>query len=605
MRKISVFKPFIYLALVVAVVSLACSGGGSQPAVPDEPAQTAEPAPVKTQAPMKTTAPEEPAQPEGLITDLGEAEKAVVLIEMEGTYVDPEVGLQVNAGGTGTGFIIDPEGIAVTNNHVVTGAALVRVYMNGESSPRNAKVLGVSECSDLAVIDIDGDGYPYLQWLDGDIKAATDIFAAGYPGSVAGKDYTITEGIVSTPSTSLDSVWASVSDVIKHTAKVNPGNSGGPLLTQDAQVVGVNYATVSSTDENYSISKDIAADLVEKLRNGEGQDTIGVNGVAVTGELNGEPLSGIWVRSVESGSPADQAGLTGGDIIYQLEGEVLATDGTFQSYCDILKSHNPSDTLSMRVIRFNTGEVLDGQLNGRQLETAFVFGQSSGDNSNTSGDNSNTSGENTNTSGENTNSGQANPNASEPGELYYYNDFSGELGDWEYFLLKGNENDFTNEVAGGKFRTEITARDTWVYYIYKDYIYTNTQLEITSENLGANTNYVGLVCRYSDRGWYELNVLNTGEYFVYGYDSANDRLRLLYNGGSTLIETGKSTNTYTFVCDGDQLTVGINGVEVRTISMKLQGMPFLEEGQVGLSVSSGNPLPVIVELDDFRVGVPY
>jgi len=90
----------------------------------------------------------------------------------------------------------------------------------------------------------------------------------------------------------------------------------------------------------------------------------------------------------------------------------------------------------------------------------------------------------------------------------------------------GESAGFSNEVTGGKFRTEITARDTWVYYTYNDYIYTNTQLEITAENLGANTNYVGLVCRYSDSGWYELNVLNTGEYFVYGYDTANQRLRL-------------------------------------------------------------------------------
>jgi len=66
--------------------------------------------------------------------------------------------------GSGSGFIIDPGGIAVTNNHVVTGAARIKVYFSGSEKAYNARILGVSECSDLAVIDIEGDGYPYLDW---------------------------------------------------------------------------------------------------------------------------------------------------------------------------------------------------------------------------------------------------------------------------------------------------------------------------------------------------------------------------------------------------------------------------------------------------------
>jgi serine protease Do len=97
-----------------------------------------------------------------------------------------------------------------------------------------------------------------------------------------------------------------------------------------------------------------------------------VNGQAVT---DGESLSGIWVASVDSGSPADEAGVTGGDIITSLENFVLATDGTMADYCDVLRSHSADDTLAIEVLRFSTEEILEGQLNGRALETSFSFAQ--------------------------------------------------------------------------------------------------------------------------------------------------------------------------------------------------------------------------------------
>ncbi|MGH2545223.1 MAG: PDZ domain-containing protein, partial [Ardenticatenaceae bacterium] len=86
-------------------------------------------------------------------------------------------------------------------------------------------------------------------------------------------------------------------------------------------------------------------------------------------------LTGIWVSSVESGSPADGAGVEAGDIILSLEGLVLATDGTMADYCDILRSRNRDDTMNVEVLRYATEEVLEGQLNGRALEPSFSFAQ--------------------------------------------------------------------------------------------------------------------------------------------------------------------------------------------------------------------------------------
>ncbi|MEA2057535.1 MAG: trypsin-like peptidase domain-containing protein, partial [Actinomycetota bacterium] len=152
-------------AVAVASLLLAagCSGGSggddTTTTTADEGTETSTTVTTTTEGTTTTT-----AAASGAVSDLEGVRAAVVRIVGEGSFVDPEVGEVYNQSGTGSGFIIDPSGLAVTNNHVVTGAAFLRVYVEGEEEPRNAKVLGVSECSDLAVIDIDGDGFPYLDW---------------------------------------------------------------------------------------------------------------------------------------------------------------------------------------------------------------------------------------------------------------------------------------------------------------------------------------------------------------------------------------------------------------------------------------------------------
>jgi serine protease Do len=306
----------------------------------------------------------------GAVSRIEDVKTAVIQIEAEGTFVDPEIGTIYNAGGRGSGFIIDPSGIAVTNNHVVTGAALLKVWVGGESEPRNARVLGASECGDLAVIDIEGEGFPYLEWFGGNVDVGLDVYAAGFP--LGDPEYTLTRGIVSKANANGESSWASVDGVIEHDATINPGNSGGPLVTADGQIVAINYAGQSETNQYFSIAQAQALPVIDQLRQGKDYLSIGVNGEAVN---NGDGLSGIWVSSVKSGSPADEAGVKGGDIITRIENLVLAVDGTMADYCDILRSHTPEDKLAIEVLRFNTQEVLEGQLNGRVMEQTFSFAQ--------------------------------------------------------------------------------------------------------------------------------------------------------------------------------------------------------------------------------------
>ncbi len=302
---------------------------------------------------------------------------ATIRIVAKGSFVDPEVGTMLNTAGSGSGFIVDPSGIAVTNNHVVTGAALLTVYIGGEDTPYNARVLGVSECSDLAVIDIEGDGYPYLEWFDGDVNVGMDVFAAGFP--LGDPEYSLTKGIISKEKTAGETPWSSVDQVLEHDAVINPGSSGGPLVTEDGKVVGVNYLKSAASQfvaaQYFAISSSKAQSLIQTLRSGQSVDSIGINGEAIN---NGEGLSGIWVSSVESGSPADNAGVKGGDIILSLEGLVLATDYTMSHYCDILRTHQADDVLTLSVLRFASQEVLEGQLNGRALESSYSFGTNLG-----------------------------------------------------------------------------------------------------------------------------------------------------------------------------------------------------------------------------------
>jgi serine protease Do len=371
------FLSFSWILLVFLIVSLACSAGQPTPA-PQEPVVTLEAVTVATEdipppmeeAPLSTESPSAPIQM-GAVSSLEDVEKAVVRIVAEGSFVDPEVGWIVDVGGSGTGFIIDPSGIAVTNNHVVTGAALLKVYITGETRPRNAKILGVSECSDLAIIDIDGDDFPYLNWYDGDVKVGLKVFAAGFP--LGDPQYTLTDGIVSKSTADGETSWASVDSVIEHSAKINPGNSGGPLVSENGEVIGVNYAVVSSTDQNFAIHNQDAEKVIRVLREGTDVDSIGVNGGAVYGEVSGFPIYGVWVRSVASGSPADKARIKPGDIIYEIEGKPVAQDGTMADYCDVIRSRRSTATMSLTVIRFSDLSLLEGQLNGRELEVTGYF----------------------------------------------------------------------------------------------------------------------------------------------------------------------------------------------------------------------------------------
>ena len=364
----------------------------------------------------------------GIIRNLQEASRGVVRIFTQGSYQYPESG-KYEVTGSGSGFIIDPSGIAITNNHVVAGAGLIDVYFSGDPNPYRARLLGTSECADLAMIDIEGQGYAYFEWYSDPIGLGQEVYSLGYP--LGDAQFSQNAGTVSRRAAPGETSWSQVGSVIEHNARVQAGSSGGPLVTEEGKVVGVNYAAQEESGLYYTISYNEAKPFLADLRRGRDVLSIGINGEAFVLE---DDYSGIWVYSVKSGSRADRAGIRGGDILTSMEGIPLASKGTMAEYCDILGGHDPEDTLNMTALRWKTGETLEGQINGRALDLA---GSAAG--------------------------GAGGLASSINGNPYYQEEFDGDVSQWQWFLMSGDDNDFNVYQKDGRLVFELTNKNIWGY----------------------------------------------------------------------------------------------------------------------------------------------
>lgn len=307
---------------------------------------------------------------DGALEGIDQARPAVVRIIAEGSYVDPAEGL-VSSAGSGSGFIIDAEGHVVTNSHVVEGAGLVRVYVDDEAV--NARILGVSECNDLAVLDLEGDGYDYLNWHQGSVEPGLEVYTAGFP--LGDPEYTLTRGIVSKASADGASSFASLDYTIEHDAAIQPGNSGGPLLDANGRVVGVNYGSSSptNTSQYFAIPAAIAEEVTEVLATGKDVESIGINGTAWFDAES--DIGGIWVSGVRAGSAASNAGVEPGDVLLGLAGRDVVTaadQATKRGYCDVLRTQGVDSPMTIVVYRPGTDELLEGEINNPAKPLAVV-----------------------------------------------------------------------------------------------------------------------------------------------------------------------------------------------------------------------------------------
>lgn len=298
------------------------------------------------------------------VSDVQGVKPATMLITGQGTFIEPGTLEPSEVAWIGTGWFFTPDGYAVTNNHVVTGAGTLSVAIGGdENETHPARVVGASECYDLAVIKVDLDApAPFLAWYSGDITEGLEVYSAGYPGSL-GAEYTLTKGIVSQADTAIATSWADVEHAIQHDARIRGGNSGGPLVDPQARVVGVNYAGDDVSDSNIAIGRGSAAETIQRLKAGEAVLSLGINGQANAPTDTGA-ANGIWVSSVLPGGAADKAGIEPGDVIDKLNGVTMGEGGSIAGYCDVLRTNGVDATFDVSVWRPSTGEILTGQING-------------------------------------------------------------------------------------------------------------------------------------------------------------------------------------------------------------------------------------------------
>ena len=231
--------------------------------------------------------------------------------------------------GLGSGFIISADGYILTNAHVVADFDDVNVRLADSKREFKAKVIGLDKRSDVALLKVDAEGLPTAKLGDSKKLEPGDWVAA--IGSPFGFANTITAGIVSAKGRSLpDEMYV---PFIQTDVAVNPGNSGGPLLDLDGEVVGINSLIYSGTGGymgvSFAIPIEVALDVSKQLMS-QGKVTRGRIGIAmqpVTKELarsfGMNDTTGAIITNVEPGAPADRAGARAGDVVLEWNGEKI------------------------------------------------------------------------------------------------------------------------------------------------------------------------------------------------------------------------------------------------------------------------------------------
>src|SRR5437667_10342479 len=230
--------------------------------------------------------------------------------------------------GMGSGFIVDANGVILTNAHVVEGADEVRVRL-ADRREFKGKIAGLDHTTDIAVVRIDAKGLPTVKLGDASkIRVGEWVVAIGSP---FGFDNTVTSGIVSGTSRSLPE--GSYVPFIQTDAAVNPGNSGGPLFNMRGEVIGINSAIYSRTGGYmglaFAIPIDVAKNVEDQLlKTGKverGRLGVGIQEVSASlaRSFGLERPQGALVSTVESGGPAEKASVKPGDVILSFNGKPI------------------------------------------------------------------------------------------------------------------------------------------------------------------------------------------------------------------------------------------------------------------------------------------
>ena len=318
-------RAMVLLTVVLLILGVAAASCGSE--------GDNSPTPTPTPTPNNTLT---PATPSALphITDVVESVKPAVASIIVGT-VGYNIFLQpVPQEQAGSGVIIEDSGYIVTNNHVVEGAESITVTIpDGRSF--DATIVGTDPLTDLAVIQIDGDDLPTVSFGESSTLAVGEWVVAignalGLPGGP-----TVTVGVVSALGRTIqEQSGVTLYDVIQTDAAINPGNSGGPLINLQGEVVGINTAKVTAVEVSgvgFAISSNTARMVVQEIKEKGyvSRPYLGITIMTVTPSIaRSYDLAtdeGAFITRLVTGSPADEAGLSPGDVIIRFDGQRIIT----------------------------------------------------------------------------------------------------------------------------------------------------------------------------------------------------------------------------------------------------------------------------------------
>ncbi|RIJ47942.1 Do family serine endopeptidase [Maribellus luteus] len=280
--------------------------------------------------------------------------------------------------GFGSGVILSEDGYIVTNNHVIEDAQKIKVILN-DKREFEARLVGADPSTDLALLKVDGKDLPYLTYGNSEsLKLGEWVLAVGNPFNLTS---TVTAGIVSARARNLgiNEDTYSIESFIQTDAAVNPGNSGGALVNQQGNLVGINTAIASRTGSysgySFAIPVTIVKKIVEDLKKyGEVQRALlGVNigdvNAEIANKLNLERVEGVYVGAVTENGAAKEAGIKAEDVIIAVGGEKVKTSAELQ---EKISQYRPGDDVKVDVLRNNERKQFTVTLRNRHGDTQIV-----------------------------------------------------------------------------------------------------------------------------------------------------------------------------------------------------------------------------------------
>jgi putative serine protease PepD len=255
----------------------------------------------------------------------------------------------------GSGFVYDAKGDIITNAHVVDGATAIKVQFK-DGTTAKATLVGKDESTDIAVIKVDvasSELHPLTIGTSSGVQPGQEVAAIGSPFGLA---ETMTAGIVSAVNRTITAPNNfSISGAIQTDAAINHGNSGGPLLNTDGQVIGVNAQIESNSNDNAGVGFAIPIDAVKSVANDVISGKTVQHAYLGVSVQDATSVAGAQIASVKSGSPAAKAGLKAGDIVTAIDGKSVASSDDLTA---LVATYKPGDTAKLTVKRIGSTQTV-------------------------------------------------------------------------------------------------------------------------------------------------------------------------------------------------------------------------------------------------------